>query len=150
MRKLIRLYSRDANIRRLALIATAGLPSRDYQAEAAAIWKLVRARVRFVRDIKDLETLQTPLATLQQAGGDCDDHATLTGALLASLGHTVAIKIVDVGDGTGSGRPAGYSHVYLVDNIRGVPFPLDTTDPRFTPGTEVEAAQVKRSKVFEV
>jgi len=142
MAKLARLYARNPAIRELALSWTRGLPGRDYRAEAAVIWREVRNRVRFVQDIEGLETVQTPLATLQNGAGDCDDQSTLVAALLSSIGHRLSFKAVDVGKG-------GLSHVYVIDHIPGVgAFPLDAAEPNYPPGTEV--SPVVRSMMQEV
>src|SRR5581483_7572461 len=55
------------------------------------------------------ETLQSPVATLQLGGGDCDDHSTLIAALLKSLGYRVQFKVVATDRGS-----TDFTHVYAV------------------------------------
>jgi len=60
---------------------------RDYTSELYAILNWVRLNVRYVRDPVQLERVQTPQVTMQQASGDCDDLACLIAAMATSVGH---------------------------------------------------------------
>lgn len=54
------------------------LPSKDYEAEARAIFEFMRSRVRYTLDPRNLEWVQTPFWTLLVAGqGDCFVTGTL-------------------------------------------------------------------------
>lgn len=141
MRTVARKYSTHPTIRELALEWTRGLPDRAYKREAMAIYRNVRRRVRFVRDIDGVETIQSPIVTLKKGAADCDGISTLIAALLLSIGHRPTFKVVDM-----SGR--GYSHVYVVDVIRGKPFPLDASDARYPAGRQVSGSV--RSSYLEV
>lgn len=66
--------------------------------------RYVRDNIRYVRDVRRVETLQTPLRTLENASGDCDDKATLFAALAESIGF--ATRFVAYGR-----EPARFSHV---------------------------------------
>lgn len=105
----------------------ARIPNKDYGAEAYALHDYVQRTIRYTRDVDGIETLQSPLKTLDYAQGDCDDHATLLAALLLSIGHTV--KFCAIGyNGNGS-----LEHVYLEAFIP-LPQPghwltLETTEP---------------------
>lgn len=65
--------------------------------------EFVRDKVRYVRDIRGVETLSTPLRTLENHSGDCDDKATLASALLEAIGFRTRL--------TAWGRPGRFSHV---------------------------------------
>lgn len=73
---------------------------RDYEGQARAIREWVHTHLIFSRDPKGVELLQQPLWMLQQiskrsqVSGDCDDAATLSGALLTAIGFTCWIEAV--------------------------------------------------------
>jgi transglutaminase-like putative cysteine protease len=100
---------------------TANLAPRDYTGEANAVFGFVRDQIRFVRDIDQVETLQTPSKTLAAGAGDCDDKSTLLGALLLSIGHPT--RFVAVGD-----APDQYSHVFVETLIGNTWVPADATE----------------------
>lgn len=122
MAALIKAGSQTLPIRERAVILTAGLRQKDYLAEARAVHAWVRDNVRYVRDIRGVETLHTAPRILAQRAGDCDDKTVLVGALLTSIGHRV--RLVAVGF---DGR--GYSHVYPEAYIGRRWWPLETTEP---------------------
>ena len=111
---------------------------RDYMAEAKKIFDYVKRNVKFVRDIRGMETVQTPAVTLfKLKAGDCDDFTTLIGTLLTSIGHRIRIKVVStVRPRRRSGKPP-FTHVYLQDYINGKWVPLDASDRNFSFGFEV-------------
>jgi transglutaminase-like putative cysteine protease len=78
---------KDPGVRAVACEITSPLRGKDYAAEVYAIFNWVKKNVRYVRDVRDVETLQTPRRTLEQRAGDCDDQAILLSALLESIGH---------------------------------------------------------------
>lgn len=123
MRDLVRRYKRHPRIRNTALELTAGLPPKDWLAEVRAVFAFVRDRIRYVRDVRGLETVQTPDATLDLEQGDCDDKSTLLSALLESIGHPT--RFVAVGF-TPSGQ---FSHVYVETRVGMSWIALDATMP---------------------
>jgi transglutaminase-like putative cysteine protease len=127
MASVVREFRKDLSIRNLALSIVGGLTGKDYYGEAATLTKWVRSNIRYVRDIRDVETVQTPAVTLENRGGDCDDQATLLSALLESIGFQtrfVAIKT----------DPSGpFVHVFSEAEVNGEWVPLETTED-WTPG----------------
>lgn len=91
MATLIRSYRSHPTIRQLAVELTRPLPSRDYVGDLFVLRQFVRVYIRYVRDIRGVETLQTPVRTLENRAGDCDDHAILLGALAESIGAPVCL-----------------------------------------------------------
>lgn len=61
--------------------------SKEWSAEIRAVFEFVRTQISYVKDVFDVETLQSPEATLFLGTGDCDDKCTLAACLLATLGH---------------------------------------------------------------
>lgn len=99
-----------------------GLPQKDFEGEAAAIFRFCRDSIRYVKDIRGVETLHDPDTMLRTRQGDCDDKSILCAALLESIGHQcrfVAISFV----------PGQFSHVWTQVNIRGRWIDLETTEP---------------------
>jgi transglutaminase-like putative cysteine protease len=123
-------YRVDVDVRRLALQLTASCPPRDSVCEITTLQNWVRDHIRYVRDVRDVETLQTPKLTLQMAAGDCDDQAVLLASLLESIGYRTRFEALGV-------RGGGYEHVIsaVQAGFRGreVWLPLETIfayDPR--------------------
>ena len=129
MASLVRQYRKNIAIRSLALDIVRPVPGhKNFRGEAAALCEWVKRNIRYVRDVKDVETLQTPLKTLDIGQGDCDDQSTLLAALLESVGfHTrfMAIKTATFGP---------FVHVVAQAQIGRDWVPLETTEP-WEPGT---------------
>ena len=114
MRRLVAQFRSNINIRNLALRITdpVGVPNqKNFTAEVRAIQEWVRDNIRYVKDVHGVETVQTPLVTLEYRAGDCDDHSVLLASLLESIGHPtrfVAIKTQSFGP---------FVHVYTETKI---------------------------------
>lgn len=95
------------------------------------IHRFVRDRIRYVKDIKGVETLQSPEKTLEIGQGDCDDKSVLVGALLESIGHPVRFKAIGF-------IPGVFSHVLPETKIGSKWIAVETTEPwplgRLPPG----------------
>lgn len=123
--RAMRQYARDAirdpaqKIRTLAMRLTAGLPSRSYQQEAAALHRFVRDEIRYVRDPVGVELVSTPARTLETGQGDCDDKSVLLAALLESLGHPARFVAIGLNGGP-------FSHVLVETKIGEAWVPLET------------------------
>lgn len=91
-------------IRTLAQQLVQGCAENDTRCEAATLQAFVRDSIRYVRDVRDVETIQFPEQTLQLKSGDCDDKALLLAALLESIGFHTRFCAVGVNGGD-------YSHV---------------------------------------
>lgn len=107
MRTFAEDYKIHPVVRTLALSLTRTLPQKDYNGEIRALWDYVKNRVRYVRDVRGVETVQTPVKTLEYGQGDCDDKSTLLASMLESLGHLTRFRAVGFG-------PRNLCHV-LVD-----------------------------------
>lgn len=106
MRQMVQKAKTDPEVRNLAIDLTARLPDRAWVSEIKALHAFVRDQIRFVRDVLEVETLQTPQQTLAIGAGDCDDKSTLLAALLASIGHRA--RFVAIGR-----APRSFEHVYI-------------------------------------
>lgn len=122
MRGLVRKYKSNLHIRVLAQRITRNLPQKNYTLEAAALHKFVRDRVRYVKDINGIETLQTPIQTLNLGSGDCDDKSILVASLLESIGHPT--RFVACGF-----APYMFSHVFVQTKIGRKWVSVECTEP---------------------
>lgn len=116
MSQIARNRSRHPLVRELALriVQAANVKSQNYYDEAKAIGQYVHRKVRYVRDIKGVETLIDPVTLIDQlrrgeAQGDCDDMSLLIASLLLSIGHQPYFRMVRYR----AGMP-GFSHIYIV------------------------------------
>lgn len=126
VRATLRIMTRLARdgktvVRPVALQLTQNLKQRDFGAEIDALFDFVKNRIRYVRDIHQIETLQAPERTLQLKAGDCDDKAVLLAALLESIGHPARFHAIGF-------RPQHFQHVYVETKIGGGWIPLETTE----------------------
>lgn len=82
----------------------------------------VRDNIRYVRDIRGVETLHDPVTLLKIGAGDCDDKSLLLASLLLSIGHKVRFVAVAF-------EPDQFSHVWLQVNCYGRWIDLEPTEP---------------------
>lgn len=122
MRHIIRSGGGRASlpVRQLALQIVADLAPKDRIGEARALHEFVRDRIRYVRDIRGVETVQTPERTLANGQGDCDDKTTLLASLLEAIGHRTRLEAVGF-------SPGRLSHVLPSADLAGHWVPLETT-----------------------
>lgn len=104
MVQYVRAYRVDVDVRELAMGLIANCPPRNLRCEYTQIQHWVRDHIRYTRDVRDVETLQTPKATLRIRQGDCDDQAVLLASMLESIGARTRFEALGV-------RGGGYEHV---------------------------------------
>ncbi len=86
---------------------------KDYLSEMIAVRNFVHEHCKYSNDALGVEQVQDPERQADQivkygkCVSDCDDIATLMGALCRQLGRETEIVIV------GFGRPGSYSHVFI-------------------------------------
>jgi transglutaminase-like putative cysteine protease len=122
MRALVRKGRQSQVVRSLALSLVKGLQPKDYWGEASAIHAFVRDRIRYVRDIRGVETLHTAEQILAQGQGDCDDKSILAAALLEAVGARTQLKAVGF-------NQKSYCHVYPQFWLAGRWWDVETTEP---------------------
>ena len=122
MQRLVKKYKTDPIIRTLALDLVADLPQKDFKGEIIRIFDFVKNRIRYVKDIHEVETVQNPVATLRLGQGDCDDKDVLLATLLESIGHPTQFEAV--GEVTND-----LTHVIVNVYLNGSWFALDPTEP---------------------
>lgn len=136
MSRLTRHFKKDIQIRSLAQSIISDVPGhKNWTSQIKALHNYVQSNVQYIRDIRGVETLATPLQTLKTMQGDCDDQAVLLASLLESIGHPtrfVAMKLSTFGP---------YVHVYTETKIGSNWYPLETTE-KFPPGYPMKNAGV--------
>lgn len=135
MTKLVRQFKTDTGIRTLAQQLTRDLQSKAFSDELRALQNWVRDRIRYVRDVRGVETVQTPVRTLEVGSGDCDDKAVLLAALLESIGFRTRFRAVGLNGDTYSHVLAeGYDPLQQTPRGRGAWVPLECIVPGAEPG----------------
>ena len=122
MRTVTRSGKRSLAIRQLSGSLVNGAQQKDYAEEARIIQAFVRDRIRYVRDIRGVETIQTPEKTLEFGYGDCDDKSTLVASMLESIGHPTRFVAMGLRDGP-------FSHVYVETKMGTKWVGVETTEP---------------------
>jgi transglutaminase-like putative cysteine protease len=114
-------------VRQQALALVSGLPAKDYAGEVKELHRFVRDDVRYVRDVRGVETIQTPERTLLNRQGDCDDKATLLSSMLEAVGFKTRFEAIAF-------QPGQFSHVFPSVLWRDKWVALETTLPGKQPG----------------
>lgn len=122
MRELVRQGKKTLPIRSLAVELVRGNAQKDWLGEVRSIQEFVRDRIRYVKDVVDVETLQTPDKTLLIGSGDCDDKSVLAASLLEAIGHPTRFVAVSF-DGL------EYVHVYPETLVGRAWLSVETTEP---------------------
>lgn len=113
---------------------------RDARGEINQLFNWTTAQIRYTSDPHATDIFEEPEWTARVSAGDCDAATTLLGAMLQSVGHPVAIKVVSY-DGT------KFSHVYPEVMDPGHPgnwIPLDTTLENPQVGQELPYLKARR------
>jgi transglutaminase-like putative cysteine protease len=127
MVRIVRAAKLDPGVRQAAQEITRPLPPKAYPAEVTALQHFVRDRIRYVQDIRGVETVQTPQRTLETGSGDCDDKSVLLAALLESIGHPARFLALGFNGGD-------YSHVLVETRCGRGWLALETILPGVEPG----------------
>lgn len=121
MQRLVSQFKRHPQVRGEALSLVSHLAPKDKRGEVEAVFLYVQNHIRYARDIRGMETLQTPIVTMDLEAGDCDDKSTLLAAMLESIGFQTRFAAV------GHSAPGVYSHVYVEVKLGNAWLPLDAT-----------------------
>ena len=80
---------------------------KDAEAEAKAIFDIVRKRVRYTRDAAGIDQYQHPMVTWEQKAADCDDYVILLTTLLAWAGfNSLKARVIKTNEAE------DWSHIY--------------------------------------
>ena len=92
----------------IAIFRECSVPPKDKWGEIVSLFEWTRKKIRYTRDIFEVETLHTARRMLDLRAGDCDDMTILLGAMLKATGHPVRLCLA----GFRRGFPHLYSHIY--------------------------------------
>lgn len=121
MSRIVKEFKKSMTVRNTALSLIASCAQKDWSCEVRNLHAFVRDSIRYVGDITDVETVQTPDKTLELQAGDCDDKSLLLASLLESIGHPTRFTAIGF-------QPGVYSHVYVETKIGNAWIPLETTE----------------------
>jgi len=122
MSRLVRDGKKNLAVRQRAMYLTRSCQQKDYACEVRSLHAFVRDEIRYVNDVRDVETVASPEKTLEFNAGDCDDKATLLAAMLESIGHPT--RFIAIGF-----EPQVFEHVYVETKIGASWIALETTEP---------------------
>lgn len=140
MRDLVREWKVHPKLRQLAKTIVQSCPAKSAKCEAGRIHAFVASKIRYVRDVAGVETVQDPEVTLRDRCGDCDDQAVLVGALLQSIGRPV--RFIAVGF-----SPTQFAHVFAETTIGPHWVALETTEKGWPMGRRPRGASHMVQKV---
>jgi Transglutaminase-like superfamily len=109
MRRLVDQAQADPAFVRFAVDLVRNVPAYDDYGEISALFSWVLSNIRYTKDPFSKEKLYPPQELLKIRAGDCDDMATLLGALALSLGYPARLVTV----GVNPESPSDFSHVYV-------------------------------------
>lgn len=87
MSKVTKHYKKSPIVRELALKIVRNVPQKQWALEARELLRWVQDNIRYAKDVRGVETLQSPPQTLRIGQGDCDDQSIMLASLLESIGH---------------------------------------------------------------
>lgn len=90
---------RDMGVRTKALMLVRRLPQKAYADQVVELFQFVQRQIRYVHDVREVETLQAPKYTLEMGQGDCDDKSMLLASLLESIGHPTRFAALAIDGG---------------------------------------------------
>lgn len=98
------------------------IAAKDFRGEVECVFDFVQNEIRYIQDINNVETIQTPEYTLENGYGDCDDKATLLASMLESIGHPCRFAALALC------VPGEFDHVIIQTLIGTRWVPLDATE----------------------
>jgi len=122
MRRLVREGKTSLRVRNLAASLVNGARQKDYVEEARILQRYVRDNIRYVRDIRNVETLHSADKIIEYNYGDCDDKSILISALLESIGHPTRLVAMGI-------NGSEFCHVYVETKIGKAWVGVETTEP---------------------
>jgi len=127
VQEIARLVRYDLEQPQLRLVATRllrnhGIQSKNHIDEAKSIFAFVSTRVRYQKDPVDVETVQSPITTLEIGAGDCDDHVGLVAGLAMAVGIPARLRVVGYSEDR-------FVHIFPELFVDGRWYPADTTEP---------------------
>jgi transglutaminase-like putative cysteine protease len=118
LQKLVWESVQDPRMIKLARELTLNVPERDGKAEAEAIYKAVKARIRYGGDIapvkmpdgkvEPIDLYLSAWRVWEMRNADCDEHSVLIATLLSLNGITAKFRV------TAPSKSSDWTHIYTV------------------------------------
>lgn len=121
MSLMVRQYKKSLPIYLRARDIVQNVLGKDFVGELRMVQGWVRENIRYTRDIRGVESIQTPIKTLEIMQGDCDDQSVLVASLLESMGHKT--RFVAMGF-----APGKFSHVFTQARVGPSWLSVETTE----------------------
>lgn len=122
MGQLVKDGKKMLPIRQLALSLVGANDQKDWTGEIKNLHAFVRDKIRYVRDVRGVETISTADKILESGQGDCDDKSVLLASLLESIGHPTRFVAIALGG-------PEFEHVYVETKLGSNWLALETTEP---------------------
>ncbi len=106
MQRLARQGRKDPGVIALAEQVVKACPANDTKCEIGSLFYWVKSNIRYLRDVRDVEKINTAERTLRVRTGDCDDMSVLLASLLEAVGNKTKFWVVGLQSGE-------YEHVFV-------------------------------------
>lgn len=107
----VNVGKRSPDVREIAAGVLRGVPPREYEKEATAMFEWTRKNIRYTLDPDGVELFQSTERSAQVGIGDCDDQAIVLGSLLQSVGIPIRLRVIGL---KGSDK---FSHIYVLAGL---------------------------------
>lgn len=127
MQRLTRDGRKDPGVIALTEQIVKDCPANDTKCEVGKLFYWVKSKIRYMRDVREVEKINTAERTLRVGTGDCDDMSVLLASLLEAAGNKTRFRVV----GFASGE---YEHVFVQVRLGAGWLSLDPTVKQATLG----------------
>lgn len=127
MIKLVHQGRKDPGVIALAEQVVKDCAPNDTKCEIGKLFYWVKSHIRYLRDVRDVEKINTAERTLRVGTGDCDDMSVLLASLLEAAGNKTKFMVM----GFESGE---YEHVVTQVRLGAEWITLDPTVAKATLG----------------
>jgi transglutaminase-like putative cysteine protease len=144
MAQLVRKSLEDPATKQMAVAVTQGIDAQDPLKYVRAVWSGVRAKMRYVPDVYQVEELTSPaihsrrILSTGASYGDCDDFSMLGAAWLLALGVPARFEVVASPKNGGK-----FDHVRVAALTASGWLPLETTVRKVPFGGAVKTLRMK-------
>ncbi len=107
----INVGKRSPNVRQIAADALRGVPPRQWDKSAKALFEWTRKNIRYTLDPHNVELFQSADRSAQVGMGDCDDQSIMLSSLLQSVGIPVRLRVISL-----KGSKV-FQHIYVLAGL---------------------------------
>lgn len=107
----IQVGKRNSDVRQIAADALKGVPPRQWDKSAKALFEWTRENVRYTLDPHGVELFQSAARSAQVGIGDCDDQSIMLSSLLQTVGIPVRLRVISL-----KGQKV-FQHIYVLAGL---------------------------------